>query len=152
MSSYKLRKVPKNWEHPKDKAGNYIPLYDGSYTEYSNEYDEEKEMWNKGLQKQWNVTEKDLSYVWVSKKDEDKNMSFEEWHGEKKLSEAYVPDWQKNQLTHFQMYEDVTEGVPVSPIFKKIKNLANWLANNLNDSRYPYTSIEWLQILKSSDP
>lgn len=78
--------------------------------------------------------------------------TFEEWDGEKRLPEDYRPDWPKEEITHFQMYEDVTEGTPVSPVFATREELARWLANNLDDDRYPYTSIKWLQILTSDHP
>jgi hypothetical protein len=37
----------------------------------------------------------------------------------------YIPDEQK---TAFQIYENVTEGSPVSPIFGTLEELSKWLA------------------------
>lgn len=153
MSSYKLRRVPENWAHPKDANEQYIPLLDGSYSEYSQKYDLDKEMWNKGfyegLDKVLNASKEPN---WIPVEEEDKQLSFEEWDGEKCKPEDFRPDWPPSEQTHFQMYEDVTEGTPISPVFEKAEDLAFWLCQNLDDDRYPYTTSEWLTILTSSQP
>lgn len=76
-----VRKVPKDWKHPKSLDGRYIPLYPRSY--------------------------------------------FEE--GEKE--EYYMPNWEENECTHFQMYETCTEGTPISPPMSTPEDLAHYLAD-----------------------
>lgn len=43
---------------------------------------------------------------------------------------AVMPQWPESERTHFQMYEDTTEGTPISPVFATIEELAHWLADN----------------------
>lgn len=152
MSSYKLRKVPVSWEHPKNNEGNYIPLFDGSYAEYSKRFEERKEMWNKGFKEDFDIVDKKMVEKYVPKEPENESITFEEWDGEKRLPEDYRPDWPVEEQTHFQMYEDVTEGTPVSPVCEKVEDLALWLCQCLGDDRYPYTTSQWLKILTSERP
>lgn len=80
MSSYKLRLVPKDWNHPKDEDDNHIPLFDGSYAEYSEKFDERKTMWEKGFKDKWEIKEiegkhKFIFTDWVPKeKDEEREI------------------------------------------------------------------------------
>jgi len=152
MASYKLRKVPANWNHPKDNEGNYIPLFDGSYSEYLKEFEESEKMWGEGFMKDFDIIDKEMVFKWIPKIDDCRNYSYEEWHGDKRTPENYRPDWPECTMTHFQLYDNVTDGTPVSPVFRKTEDLARWLANNLNDERYPYTSIIWNILLRSRNP
>lgn len=50
--------------------------------------------------------------------------------GEEPILESDVmPDF-GSSATHFQMYEDTSEGTPISPAFATKKELAKWLADN----------------------
>lgn len=148
---YELRKVPASWEHPKNEKGNYIPLFGGSYSKYSKHFDIRREMWNKGFDLSTNIIEGKIVNKWVPK-DKDNTDSFEDWwDGEKRTPVDYMPDWTEAELTHFQMYENVTEGTPISPVFEKPEDLAHWLGLNLDNNLYPYTQAEWLVIIKKPD-
>lgn len=73
----------------------------------------------------------------------------------KPISKDFMPDWAKEDYTHFQMYENVTEGTPVSPVIASAKELAEWLAKNLRkDERpqYQFSAKAWLKILTSDNP
>lgn len=157
MSSYKLRLVAKDWDHPKDQNDNYIPLFDGSYAEYSAKFDEQKAMWEKGFKENMEIKKiegkhKFIFTGWVPKEEGEEGYTFEEYSGKKRGMEDYRPDWPKVQITHFQMYEDMNEGTPISPVFEKIEDLALWLCQKINDDRYPYTTSQWLEILTSDHP
>lgn len=41
-----------------------------------------------------------------------------------------MPDWPESERTHYQMYEDTTEGTPISPVMESPEALARWLADN----------------------
>jgi hypothetical protein len=41
----------------------------------------------------------------------------------------YMPDWPAEQRTHLMMYEDTSEGTPISPAFATPEELARWLAD-----------------------
>lgn len=75
-------------------------------------------------------------------------------HG-KPCRERYMPDWPERRKTHFQMYENVTEGTPVSPVMASKKELAQWLYENLRAIGwvdYQYSQEVWLEILESDSP
>jgi len=101
-----VRKVASDWQHPKDEnTGRYKPLYDGD------DYKRRKKEWleslsSKGLQKT-------LDY-----------------YGNPPNTEDYMPEWSDEQRTHLMMYENTSEGTPISPAFKTPEELARWLADN----------------------
>lgn len=39
----------------------------------------------------------------------------------------YRPSWTNEERTHYQVYEDVSEGTPVSPVFATEEEVVNWL-------------------------
>jgi hypothetical protein len=41
-----------------------------------------------------------------------------------------MPNWPDDVSTHLMMYEDTTEGTPISPAFKTPEELAQWLVDN----------------------
>lgn len=41
-----------------------------------------------------------------------------------------MPEWSEAEKTHLQMYEDFTEGTPISPVMETAEELARWLADN----------------------
>ena len=118
-----VRRVPKNWEHPKDENGNYIPLLPNFDTRLKN-WEEENAMWQKGLRRNY----VDDSYV--EKTEDEINMPFEEWDGEKPVASNYMPVWAESEKTHIQMYENTTEGTPISPVMESPESLAKWLTDN----------------------
>jgi hypothetical protein len=63
-----IRKVPKNWEHPKDEQGKYKPMVDEQ-------------------------------------------------------------EWTEEEAVCFQIYETVSEGTPVSPVFDTLADMEDWLVN-----------------------
>ena len=65
-----VRRVPKNWQHPKDEDGEFVPLF-----------------------------------------------------------REDMPLWPEREATHFMMYENTSEGTPISPAFATPEELARWLAN-----------------------
>lgn len=118
-----VRKVPTNWEHPKDHKGAYIPLYGRSYTKEAEKF---LAMANKeGLQAA-------VEYQCCPDK------------------EDYMPEWTEEEATHFIMYEDCTEGTPISPAFATPEELASWLvANKASAFGSSTASYEgWLRVAK----
>jgi len=61
--------------------------------------------------------------------------------------DEYMPPWPAEERTHFMMYEDTTEGTPISPAFETPEELARWLADNGASSfgRMTATYEEWLE-------
>lgn len=118
-----VRRVPANWEHPRNEHGNYIPLLGENYSKQASEWDEENAKWEQGLRS-------DYRGGWKPKSDDEKNMPFSEWDGERPTAERYMPEWSDAERTHLQMYEDTTEGTPISPVIDSPENLARWLVDN----------------------
>lgn len=61
-----------------------------------------------------------------------------------------MPDWPESERTHLQMYEDTTEGTPISPVMKTAEELARWLADNNASSFGDHTATydQWLTMIK----
>jgi hypothetical protein len=84
------------------------------------------------LQKRWDTDEA----AWLAgtsdvfKRHPDmRGTPFSEWEGLRPDPADYMPNWPENERTHFQMYEDTTEGTPISPVFETPEELARWLAD-----------------------
>jgi hypothetical protein len=61
-----------------------------------------------------------------------------------------MPAWPDEQRTHLMMYEDTSEGTPISPAFATPEDLAHWLADNgasaLGSSTATYE--QWLRVAR----
>lgn len=126
-----VRRVPADWQHPKyneDNAphtravGRYIPMFDGGYEEAAKDFLEKANA--EGL-------EEAIDY-----------------YGSAPTREEYMPDWTEDQRTHYMMYEDTSEGTPISPAFATPEELARWLADTgasaFGDQTASYEA--WLRI------
>jgi len=78
--------------------------------------------------------------------------SFEEWWGERPRQEDYMPEFPQGTATHFQMYEETSEGTPISPVCATIEELALWLVDNRASAMagMPATYEEWLAMCRAS--
>lgn len=62
-----------------------------------------------------------------------------------------MPQWPDAERTHYQMYESVTEGTPISPVMESPEALARWLADN-KVSAGPYATAtyeQWLAMINA---
>lgn len=137
-----VRKVAEGWEHPKGSHG-YVPLYGRSFSKELEEWDVGAEKWAEGLR---------YSYVdgeWVEKGD-DKDYSYSEWAGARPIESDYMPDWPEEERVLLMMYEDTSEGTPISPAFASAEDLAQWLADNGASSFGSSTATyeQWLATIK----
>lgn len=141
-----VRMVPKDWEHPRRENGSFQPMYNRDYETEFDEWLEEKKQWKNGLQKDW------LNGGFKLKDDEYKNIPFEEWSGAAPDSKYYIPKWKPEERTHYMMYEDTSEGTPISPAFPTPEELAKWLAENNASCFADMTATyeEWLSMIKGS--
>lgn len=115
-----IRRVPKGWIHPKKwypfpppgREG-YAPLFDKPYGDAIDEWIRERALWVKGEhpdQATYNSTS-----------------TWEEWSGSAPQPEDYRPQWAVGEATCLQVYETVSEGTPVSPVFESKAELKAWL-------------------------
>jgi hypothetical protein len=68
---------------------------------------------------------------------------------EDKIQESeLMPDFGES-ATHWQMYEDTTEGTPISPVFDNPEDLATWLYENKASAFGSSTASRehWLQMI-----
>ena len=117
-----VRMVPPGWEHPKGDDGRFKPLHNG--------YKEAKEGFLKTLA------------------EEGLQAAIEEYGCPDQ--EDYMPDWSDDEATHLMMYENVTEGTPISPAFATPEELAKWLADNKASAFAGMTATyeQWLSTCK----
>lgn len=117
----------------------YKPLFPGE--QYQPRVDE----WDEGLAK-WKRGE----YPEYSDADECRATTYEQYCGQRPQRDDYMPNWPVEQRTHLMMYEDTTEGTPISPAFKTPEELARWLADNGASSfgRDTASYEGWLRVAK----
>ena len=118
-----VRMVIPGWQHPKDESGGYIPLLD--------HYEDDATEWLE-------ICEKDGMQAAI------------DWMGHSPDRKDYMPDWAGLEATHYMMYEDTTEGTPISPAFATPEELAHWLADNGASSFGSRTASyeQWLSTIK----
>ena len=107
-----IRRVPANWEHPKNEAGQYQPMYDNDFDTRLAGWLAGYELWKKGEHPDQKDGAAEGSKYW-------------DWEGSPPDPEYYHPKWE--QADWYQMYETVSEGTPVSPPFATKEELVNYL-------------------------
>lgn len=131
--AYEIRKVPANWQHPKDEEGDYKALFDSiDFDRRTKRWDEENEMWAKG----YRSGNGPGHYVPIEP--EHQHMTYVQWTDVRPDPAWFMPQWPVAERTHYMLYEDVTEGTPLSPAFEKATDLLNWvIVNDPNYARKP---------------
>lgn len=112
-----IRRVPKGWEHPKNERGHYKPLYDDDYGSAAEEWLENLREWEAGEdpdRAEYEAKAGNRRYYW-------------EWNGNPPDREYYRPKWGEGEATHCQIYENVSEGTPISPVFESTEEMLGWL-------------------------
>jgi hypothetical protein len=139
-----VRRVPADWQHPKRVVRGfngmvecYKPLFEGErYQPAVDTWDEDCAKWKAGWRPDY-CTDPDS-----------RAMTFEQWEGQRPHRDDYMPNWPAEQRTHLMMYEDTSEGTPISPAFATPEELARWLADTgasaLGDRAGTYEG--WLRV------
>lgn len=136
-----VRMVPPDWKHPKNDnhrlGGDYKPLYGRSYAKTAREWMANARAWDDGTHPDAAKHKANCPYWW-------------EWDGGCPDPEDYMPDWPADQCTHFQMYENTSEGTPISPVLATAEELARWLADNEASSFGDMTATyeQWLTLIR----
>ena len=123
-----VRMVKADWEHPKTKEYPSFelclkPLHDGS--RYEADRDE-----------------------FMAKANANGLQEAIDWFGRAPDANDYMPVWKLEERTHLMMYEDTSEGTPISPAFATPEELARWLAYNGASSFAGHTASyeAWLRV------
>ena len=106
-----IRRVPANWEHPKNEHGNYQSMHDGDFDTAANKWDSEYELWKKG-----------------EHPDQEEGQTYWEYWGPPPERDFYHPRW--DNADWYQVYETVSEGTPVTPPFATKEELVDYLVAN----------------------
>jgi len=119
-----VRRVTKDWKHPENERGRLKPLFEG-YASAKAKF--EAKQAKDGLQEA-------LDYF-----------------GHAPDVYDYMPDWPEAEKTHLMMYENTTEGTPISPAFETPEELARWLADNKASAFGGMTATyeQWLATAKA---
>jgi len=122
----------------------YYGLNISAYSEKIKEWDEENQKWNEGLKSNH------VNKTWISKEEDEKNLSYEDYAGKRPDKNNYMPEWTDSEKTMFVMYEDTSEGTPISPPFETAEELAHWLADNNASAVGNMTATyeEWLRTIQ----
>lgn len=128
-----IRRVPPGWQHPKQKcphspwAGGcrealanggecYRPVYDRDYESAAREWLDGLAAWQKGTHEaQIGGYATSCTYFWEYDAPPD--------------PEYYRPAFM-SEPTAFQIYETVSEGTPVSPVFETREAMVDWLVTD----------------------
>lgn len=129
--SREIRKVPKNWEHPRynhpsyypsdrSEAGNrYFPLYDMDYKIEAQKWINNFNLWQKGEHEyQFESKDPPPDYYWDFDGPPPEEISYR--------SESLGTEF-REPAACYQVYETVSEGTPISPKFDSLEELAAWL-------------------------
>lgn len=117
-----IRQVPADWEHPRNNREELLPLYDESFEEAFEQWMADYENWMQG---NWDLIE------WGPGPDSEYAVSnareFTEYMGRSPEPDHYRPLWKEEDRTHYQLYETVSEGTPLSPVFATLAELGEWM-------------------------
>ena len=117
-----VRRVTPDWVHPKDedRPGEFRGLYRGDrYPSDSREWQEVAEAKGVYEARRLQGRQPDIS--------------------------DYMPQWPADAATHYQMYENVSEGTPISPVLETPEALSKWLAENDEDGA---THEQWMKTIE----
>lgn len=133
-----VRRVPLEWQHPRDDRGNFRPLLETTPMQYA----ECRRQWEAGFVKGYGEIE------WEARRDS--GTTFEEWYGDATDDER-MPDFPDGAELGYCMYETCTEGTPISPVFETPEQLARWLADTKASAfaGQPASYKGWLRVARS---
>ena len=156
--SREIRRVKPGWEHPQEynphrRVSDYKPLY----ADYEDSFHDWTQRgfairahtdWSWGWAKRWSLTgmddcschpgEKGIVHPYVL---EANNVTHEvideehltelvlaDWYHEKPMPDDYMPAWTEKEATGWCLYETVSEGTPVTPVFDNANQLIDYLS------------------------
>lgn len=127
-----IRHVSKNWEHPKrinkyNSEEGFRPMYDHDFKESYIDFEKDLKEWYQ----EYEAFEKGKIFELKHKNEvysKANGNTYEDWAGEPPSPPNpynYMPtgEW-------YQLFENVSEGTPLSPPFETKEELVEWLTNN----------------------
>lgn len=128
-----IRRVPADWEHPRQQCKHspwtggcheakanggrcFMPLHNRDYDTEAREWIAAAEKWHRGEPDEHSRAE-----------DMAEHPFYWDWSGPPPDKDYYRPKWTDAECTHFQVYETVSEGTPVTPHFATKAELVDYL-------------------------
>lgn len=112
-----IRRVPPDWVHPKVN-GKYVPVHDQCYTAAVADWDYQAELWARHEHPQQASDDTIGIGTW------------QEWAVDRPDPAYYRQScWNESECTHFQIYENITEGTPLSPVLPDLAAVRAWLVD-----------------------
>ncbi|HUY79035.1 MAG TPA: hypothetical protein VMV29_19835 [Ktedonobacterales bacterium] len=146
--SREIRRVPPNWQHPRyepddrsGRTGQYRPLYDEAFDTVMVSWWQEASAWIAQVRRGetpadgW-YPETDEQATWARA---NPLRAYAEWVGNPPDPESYR-DVFTVEPTAYQIYETVTEGTPVSPVFPTEEALVAWCQQAHPETHWPALS------------
>jgi len=114
-----IRRVPADWQHPRGEDGDYQPMYDKAYDDAAKSWVGALIDWENGGEQRQRAEASEYNTRW-----------FWDWEDGPPNPACYrKKTWTDDEATHYQVYETVTEGTPVSPVFASLEELEDWLVS-----------------------
>src|SRR5689334_11455938 len=122
-----IRRVPPNWQHPRQSTLQLVPhqgyqyvevnmpMYDQTFESAAAEWKTEYAKWECGEFPEYSTDE--------GRRDQE----YWEYSGPPPERSRYRP-WKDEEATWYQLWETVSEGTPISPPFATLDELATYLA------------------------
>ena len=134
-----IRRVPKDWIHPTDENGNDLPMFDNTYEKAAKEWIQEFLQWEAGEHEGQVKSNTSCIYCW-------------EYIGNPPDEKYYHPPF-SSEPTHYQIYQTVSEGSPVSPIFETEEDLIEWLIEEgySQEAATKFVEYKWAPSMVSKD-
>ena len=118
-----VRMVPKGWEHPRDeRTGHHKPMHDRTYKEVATAWVLACGAWAARNVSQLRALDE---YIPEGKEADifEEYPFYWEWTSDPPDKDHYRPEFDA-PADHFQFYENVSEGTPLSPVFATRAELA----------------------------
>lgn len=139
-----MRRVPKDWEHPRRLDGTFQPLYDVDFNTACEQWKEAFYAWER----------RDAAYFHFGADDNwmfNGGVQYWEYVGNPPDRHSCRPQWSDAERTHFQLYDADTDGTPISPVIESPEALAHWLTENTKHTETLPTYEEWLSFCRGED-
>lgn len=131
--SREVRRVPPNWNHPKNGRGNPQPMFNQDFESAFQEWLSDFDRIRRG---ELNKYEEDYKG----------NNPLAQWLQDNKAPDpAYYKPWKDEEATWFQVWETVSEGSPVTPPFETKEELIAYLVEGGDDWNRKYSEPGYTQ-------
>jgi len=129
-----VRRVPKDWQHPRDRYGDLIPLFDGDHETACQEWLDNCILWAHGNHPaQEDDFNRTIQFYWQYS-----NCPEVAWDDRG----GHMYEKPRTDLTHYQLYENTTEGTPKGPVFETLDEVCEHAAEHATFFGYMYVSVE----------